>query len=296
MKSLKYNNGNCSVSIDEFGTRVIEFEDEMKLEYPLNIDIRVSTQCSFGQREDGSYVLCSFCHEEAKVNGSECDYSALEAKLEGMPRGIELAIGSNNLTDNLIEFLTWCKAKGFICNLTVNQGHLKRDVFKLLHCIKLDLIKGLGISYRSGLNWSVPLELLEYENTVFHVIMGIDTIEEVLSLHDKGVRKILVLGEKDFGANIGKVNIDSLNHQQWRWWILKCTELFDVVSFDNLSLQQLKMKRFFKDKDWNTFYQGEHSFYINAVDQTLSRSSRSSEKYKWDEFTLKEYFKFIENG
>ena len=49
-----YKNGNATVTIEKDGTRIIEFVDELNLEYPLNIDIRVSTQCSFGQKADGS--------------------------------------------------------------------------------------------------------------------------------------------------------------------------------------------------------------------------------------------------
>jgi len=293
MQLVKYNNGNCSITIDNVGTRIIEFEGSMKLDHPLNIDIRVSNQCSFGQRDNGSYVLCSFCHESAKVNGLECDYTALKAKLKGIPPGIELAIGCNKLTHNLMFFLFWCKIKGFICNLTVNQGHIKRDIFDILKCIDMDLIKGLGISYRSSLTWNVPNEILNYENTVFHVIMGIDTINDVIELHNKGVKKLLILGEKDFGANTGQVDIDSLNHQQWKWWINHCIKTFDITSFDNLALEQLKLRRLFSDDNWNKFYQGEHSFYINAVEQTFSRSSRSKEKYNWNDYTISEYFKSI---
>lgn len=43
---IRYKNGNSSIVLKRDGTRVIEFEDELKLEYPLNLDIRVSTECS----------------------------------------------------------------------------------------------------------------------------------------------------------------------------------------------------------------------------------------------------------
>ena len=45
---MRYKNGNASVEILENGTRIVEYEDSLNLDYPLNIDIRVSTQCSFG--------------------------------------------------------------------------------------------------------------------------------------------------------------------------------------------------------------------------------------------------------
>jgi hypothetical protein len=66
---------------------------------------------------------------------------------------------------------------------------------------------------------------------------------------------------------------------------------FDVVSFDNLALEQLKINRFFTDENWSIFNNGEHSFYINAVDGYFSPSSRNPDKTDWNDITIKEYFK-----
>ena len=289
-----YQNGNTYIELFDDGTRTIQFDDNIKLDYPLNIDIRVQTKCSFGYDPVNDKTFCGFCHESARVDGVECDYTELSRVLEGLPRGIELAIGSNELTDNLYQFLITCKLNGFICNLTVNQGHLKRDLDKLNQVIGLGLIKGLGVSYRDSLKWNVPQEILDYPNTVFHTIVGIDNFQSVLDLKEKGVRKILVLGEKDFGYNKGKVDVNNQSHKQWFWWILKMFDKFDVVSFDNLALQQLSMRRNLTTDGWDSFYQGEHSFYINAVDGYFSPSSRNSDKTEWKKTTVKEYFKSLQ--
>ena len=288
-----YKNGNATVTIEKDGTRIIEFEDELNLEYPLNIDIRVSTQCSFGQKADGSPGLCTFCHESAKVNGQECDFENLKLILEGLPKGIELAIGCNLYTDGLHEFLKWCKEQDYICNLTVNQGHINRDLNKLKEGIHLGLIKGLGISYRNRFKFNIPEDLLNYENMVLHVIAGIDSIEDIMTLADKGVKKILILGEKNFGFNEGKVDLQTYKHKHWRWYLRKLFDLFDVVSFDNLALEQLNPSRFLQEEDYNTFYQGEHSLYINAVEKYFSPSSRSNTKVSTDSCTVVEFFKNI---
>jgi len=291
----KYNNGNAVISIDTDGSRVIEYENTLSLDYPLNIDIRVSTQCSFGQRPDGTYVLCNFCHESAKTDGKECDYDGLRDKLTGLPKGIELAIGANQFTSGLYEFILWCSLQDYVVNLTVNQGHLKRDSEGLRHAIECGFIKGLGVSYRSSLKWDVPQFILDYENTVFHVIAGIDSFHEVESLAEKGVKKILVLGEKDFGFNHGKVDLTTRTHKEWLWWVRNMFNVFDVVSFDNLALEQLKINRFFTDKNWGVFNQGEHSFYINAVDKYFAPSSRNPIKSNWDICSVPEYFKLLKN-
>jgi hypothetical protein len=293
-KLSTYNNGNAVVEIFDDGTRVITTPDSsFNFDYPLNIDIRVSTKCSFGRNPDTGKGFCGFCHESSTTNGVECDYKALMNKLEGLPKGIELAVGCNELTPDLYEFILWCSLQSYIVNLTVNQGHIMRDFYALKHLVENGFIKGLGVSYRSSLNFIVPEFILEYPNTVFHVIAGIDTFDDVLALKDKGVKKILILGEKDFGYNEGKVDLDSNSHIQWYWWVKKLFDAFDVVSFDNLALEQLNIKRFLTDEQWEVFNQGEHSFYINAVDQTFSASSRSSLKMPWGEFTVQEFYKLL---
>lgn len=286
---MKYKNGNAEVELFEDGTRTIEFNGELNLDFPLNIDIRVSTSCSFADN-----ICKDFCHESAVRKGKDADYIELKSRLQYLPKGIEFAIGCNAFTPDLVWFLKWCDYSEYICNLTINQGHIKRDLTSLKWGINFGFIKGLGISYRSSLKWDIPNEILNYKNTVFHVIMGIDSIEEVKELAKKGVKKILVLGEKDFGYNSSKVNLDSRKHKEWRWWIKDLQSLFDVVSFDNLALQQLEMKRFFSQEQWNRFYQGEHSFYIDAVNQTFSPSSRSSNKTDWNTISIQQYFKQLE--
>jgi len=293
MTTINYTNGNASIVLENNGSRTIEYENSLELEYPLNIDIRVSTECSFGLNLKTNKAFCSFCHESAVTNGKECDYNSLKAKLIGLPKGIELAIGCNNLTENLLEFLKWSFDKGFVCNLTINQGHILRDSDKLLYAISENWIKGLGISYRKDLVWKVPQKILDYPNSVFHVISGIDDYQDVESLSLKGVKKILILGEKDFGFNSGKVNINSKQHKEWFWKVYELFSKFNVVSFDNLAIEQLKIKRFFNDSNWKIFNQGEYSFYINAVDQYFSPSSRNPEKTHFNNSTIKDYFKQI---
>lgn len=283
----KYKNGNALITISEDGTREIEFSGKLELDFPLNLDIRVSTTCSFADN-----ICKGFCHERAVRKGFNCDFIALQEILSPLPKGIELAIGSNEMTEDLMAFVNWCNQRDYICNITANQGHLIRDFNNLSKVLFEDnSVKGLGISYREKLKWNIPKTLLDYPNTVFHVIAGIDRIENILSLKDKGVRKVLVLGEKDFGYNEGKVNLKSQNHKEWFWWIGKLFDTFEVVSFDNLALEQLNIKRFFTNNDWNTFNQGEHSFYINAVEQYFSPSSRSNYKRGWNKLSIRDYFK-----
>lgn len=207
-----------------------------------------------------------------------------------MPSGIELAIGGNEITSDLFAFLCWCNKRGYICNLTINQGHIHRDKERIQESIRLNVVQGLGISYRSELSWKIPDWVLNYENTVFHVIAGIDSVRDILTLADREVKKVLVLGEKNFGFNGGRVDLKSQSHKEWYWNVRKLFDVFDVVSFDNLALEQLNIKRFFPDEKWEEFNQGEYSFYINVVDGYFAPSSRSNEKTDWNLINIKNYF------
>lgn len=291
----RYQNGNATVTIFSDGSRTVEFEDNLKLEYPLNIDIRVSERCAFGLNPDTGKSICTFCHESAKTNGNDANLDDLKKILEGLPSGIELAVGANQITDALVNFLEFCKSQGYIVNLTVNQGHLKRDYELIKYLINSSYVKGLGISYRQGYA-DINQSLLDYDNTVVHVIAGIDTINEVKELAAKGVRKILILGEKDFGFNSGKVDTTSVTHRKWRQGVHELFKMFDIVSFDNLAVEQLYVKRFFNETLWKQFYQGEHSFYINAVTQTFSRSSRHPIVTPWSRTNIVDYFQSIDSN
>jgi len=287
---INVKNGNATINIFNDGTRIIKFKHKLSLDYPLNIDIRVSTFCSLGYNKKTGKSICSFCHESATTNGIECDYDLLKQKLEPLPFGIELAIGVNKISQNLIEFLNWCKNKGFICNVTINQLHINSYQKHIEKLITEDLIKGLGVSYRNNII-NVPESIKQYENTVLHVINGIDSINEVIELRNTlGIKKILILGEKDFGFNKGNVDLESRKHREWFWWVSKLFNIYEIVSFDNLALEQLNIKRFFDQKNWDKFYQMENSLYINAVDGYLSPSSRSYEKVSWNDITIKDFF------
>lgn len=294
LKIVEYQNGNSTVELFDDGTRIIKFEGNLKLDYPLNLDIRVSTACSLGYNPKTNKATCEFCHESARTDGVECDYEELKKILKGLPKGIELAIGGNKLTPGLTDFLLWSKKQGYVNNLTVNHLHINRNEFLLKMYLLEGIIKGLGISYRKGFPINFDEFFIKHPNVVLHVIAGIDNVDEVVSLP---FEKILVLGYKTFGYGIEYFN-DGVKKgiEEWVWYVKKVIDNKRVVSFDNLALEQLKIKRFLTEKKWNEFYQGEHSFYINAVDQYFSPSSRNPIKVDWKETNIKEYFKQLENG
>lgn len=293
----KYQNGNCTISLYADGTRIIESgDDTLELEYPLNIDIRISNRCAFGRNSKTNTAVCSFCHESATTDGETLNRQRLDNlinKLQELPAGVEIALGINGLDElNLIEeFLMFCYNHGLIVNITVNQGIIRKIESIIKTWIESSKIYGLGISYRSCMKSLDCLDLLRYPNTVVHCIAGIDEIEQIIQLSNIGVKKILVLGEKNFGFNFGKVKLTSTCHRDWYTKLPFLFKYFNIVSFDNLALEQLNVRRCVKD--WETFYQHEYSFYINAVDGYFAPSSRSNDIISFVDTNIKDYFKQI---
>lgn len=288
-----YRNGNADIELFIDGTRKITYPDEgLHLDWPLNIDIRLSNRCQFGMNPKTGKAVCSFCHESATTNGDSGNLGELLKVLEGIPDGVEIAFGVNFLPQGFEDFL---KASGRVHNITLNQGFLAnlRHVEEVRRLQSLGLVYGVGVSYRRGYQHFLP-DL--GENRILHVIAGIDSFNEVLYLRRRGVKKLLVLGEKDFGFNVGKVDLQSPRHREWFYRVSELFRAFDVVSFDNLALEQLQVSRFFDKEKWEVTYQGEHSIYINAVTRTFHPSSRSSQSVSWDETTLQDFFKATEEN
>lgn len=296
---MKYRNGNASVWLDlQDGTRIIEYPDNepLTLDTPLNIDIRVSTQCPYGYNAETKQSTCAFCHESALVSGVECHYGVLQKVLTDakLPRGTEIALGVNEVTDSLVYFVKYLYFLGLVVNITMNERYILEYGDTRLKQL-LPYVFGLGISYRSLQGClSLPDWIANYPHTVIHVINGIDDFDDVKELGVK-YRKLLILGEKDFGFNRGKVDLNTKQHKQWKANVMQLTKIFDIVSFDNLGLQQLEIRGKITDEEYKSFYQGEHSMYINAVEQYFAPSSRTRNHIKrFGETDLRSYFKYCE--
>jgi hypothetical protein len=295
MLTHHYQNGNADIRLYNDGTRIIEYEGCLNLRYPLNIDIRVSERCAFGMNKTTGKAICNFCHESATTDGADANLEDLLELLKDLPAGIELAVGANQVSLPLLDFCHTCNKMGLVVNLTVNQGLIHRYLDRINEALRLGSVSGLGISYRKGMA-DIPSELVAYPNTVVHVIAGIDDVDDIKDLHVRGIKKILVLGEKDFGFNMGRVDLGSPSHLKWYRKVHELFRLFDIVSFDNLALEQLNIKRFVKD--WETLYQGEYSIYINAVERYYAPSSRSSDITAYNEGrpSIREYFSALFPG
>lgn len=267
----KYKNGNATIEIYDDGTRIIEFPDEegLKLDYPLSIDLCITNYCTRG---------CLWCYNNSNSLGKHADLMNLKF-VETAPAGMEIAIGGGSATTHpdLIPFLEKLKAHGLVANLTVNQGELIDNMQLINDLIENELIHGLGVSFTE------PQDLIyknmEQPNMVVHLIAGVHG-KEVLDYLSQFNLKILILGYKNIGRGYYyKDAMDGEVEKKIEWLKEHIEEYFDkfeCVSFDNNALIQLDIKNKLPENEWNSFYQGgdgEVSFYIDAVNQKIGKSS-----------------------
>lgn len=288
----KYKNGNYDIVILKDGTKIrMTNDDEFIPEFPESIDVKITSKC------DGN---CSFCYENCTPAGEHGDI--LNAKwVDSLHSGTELALNGNDMSHpDLIPFLEKLKSMHVIANLTVNQKHFEKHFNTLKDLSDRGLVHGLGISLVNPTDdfiWSVK----QIPNTVIHTINGILTKEQVEKLSDKDL-KILILGYKrlERGINYLQIYGDRVaENQMWLHDNLKdMMNHFKVVSFDNLALEQLTVRRLLTDEEWEQFFMGDDSqftYYIDAVDNTFSRSSLTSREYRYpiDDKTVNEMFEII---
>lgn len=283
----KYQNGNTFVTLMSDGSKIREYEDTPFIVFPESIDVKITNYCDMG---------CSYCHESSTIKGLHGDLNKLLEVIEPLPRGVELAIGGGNPLShpNLVEFLQILKDRGLIANITVNQGHLKTYQDLLLYLIKEDLVKGVGISIvNNNFNYIKPL-LEVTNNIVYHVIAGVNEIEVINKLIPLSKEcKVLILGYKVFGFGVQFYSDSTLSNL--KHWYKSLYRYFNncTLSFDNLAIEQLKVKRLLTKEAWNSFYMGDdftYTMYIDAVNQEYAPTSRSKQRVSFHQNTLIEFF------
>ena len=222
-------------------------------------------------------ILVSNCHEGSSINGKFGDILN-EKFIDTLHPYQEIAIGGGDATSHpdLIPFLEKLKKQKVIANMTVNQIHFEQKQDLIRELVDKQLIYGIGVSLVKATDNFINL-IKQYKNAVIHVINGIVTKEEMKKLSDNGL-KVLILGYKDLrrGAEFkGSHNDIIANNQKWLYDNIDNLS-FEIVSFDNLAIDQLNMRRFFTQKQWDEMYMGEEgtsTFYIDLVERKFAESS-----------------------
>lgn len=300
----QYQNGNYSVTILSDGTKIRENNlDFFDAEFPESMDIKITNVCDMG---------CPMCHEDSRPDGKHGDILNLPF-LDSLHEFTELAIGGGNPLSHpdFIPFLHLLKERKLIANVTVNEVHFMKNIPLLLELAEQGLIYGLGVSYTGGdreNTYRFADEVSKFPNAVIHIINGIVSMEQIswLSERNRGL-KILILGYKDFrrGADhhvkVGQI-VDNKMKDMYEY-LPKIIEnaWFKAVSFDNLAISQLDVKRLMSEEDWEVFYMGDDgrdgelssaSMYVDAVVGQFAKNSCSTERFSVTDNII-EMFQFL---
>lgn len=295
MKLLaKYKNGNVTVTRWDDGTTVRHTDDdEFRPMFAENCDVKITDKCDGG---------CQFCYEGCTVNGKHGDIMN-DKFINSLHPYTELALNGNDLSHpDLVPFLSRLKEKKVIANLTVNQIHFERHYNFIKELLDKKLIWGLGISLREPTDAFIRL-VKEIPNAVIHTINGILTENDLdrLANHDL---KILILGYKTTGRgleyrsnNLGEL-MKNTTYLGLMLPVIVKDNWFKVISFDNLAIHQLNVKRLMSEEEWNNFYMGDDgtfTFYIDLVNQTFSKSSviAKAKSLPINGMTIDEMFKVV---
>lgn len=276
MKKLaEYINGNTVVTLYEDGTKVMfTKDDDFELEFPTNMDIKITNNCPIG---------CTFCHENSKPGGKHAPLANFKF-IKSLVPGTEVALGGGALTTHpqLKEILTKFKKQGVITNVTVHIQEVMKCADMLAEYQKEGLIHGIGVSMSAHeVTEQEKTELKKLNNVVFHVINGVFDIgyfSHLAKAIDKP--KLLILGYKDFRRGHQYLNKQSkaihVRQEATKKYIKEIADIFDVVSFDNLALEQLDIKNQVSKEEWEQGWQGEEgsiTMYIDAVKGVFAQNS-----------------------
>lgn len=291
----KYQNGNYTVKIFEDGTKIRELEaGNFNPEFAENIDLKITNRCTGAN--------CPFCHEGSGPCGKHSDILN-EKFIHTLKPYQEIAVGGGNIFEHpdLFSFLHLLKSKNVIANITVNQKHFEDKQELIEQLVNEKLIYGLGVSLVNPNEKFIHL-IRKYPNAVVHIINGLLTKEDMESLADNDL-KILILGYKTIrrGELYLKQEMDTIQRQKkWLYQNLKYYfEKFNTISFDNLAIEQLDVKRFLSEEEWNQFYMGDDAsftYYIDAVERKFAKSSTAPFQERFDlEDDVVEMFQKIKN-
>ena len=318
-----YINGNYVVNINHLGQRTkraLRIGEELVPAFPDSIDLKITNKCSRG---------CPFCHENSTPTGKILNLEKTIEKLEQLPKvGIELAIGGGNVfecPEETAELITWANGRGFNPRITVRYEDLEehqdyisrikrfeektvpeawRKILTVVNTIGISVDKHVEFPEIEG--YSLSRGTPTPDNIVWHVIIGITSLEEVIKMlkDDTYYRNILFLGLKQFGR-AKDYNIPDLT--EWKKEITSCIyrlrKYYDgrrrkTISFDNLALKQLNIKEVLTPDEWETMYQGQDfssSMYVDAVEGMLAPNSTSTNRTSWDEIGIVDYFNKYHN-
>lgn len=273
----EYTNGNYTITIFDDGTKIRETIDpdatSFVAAFPECMDVKITNKCDKG---------CAYCHENSTPTGQHGDIMN-ETFIDTLRPYTELALGGGNVLEHpdLESFLIKLRQRSIIANITVNQDHFIQQEAFIKRLMDEKLVYGVGVSVTT-LTESLLNRFTGYPNIVLHIINGVIPMEDLRKMYDRNL-KVLILGYKHFrrGVQFYDANVESRMAQMFEE-LPVAVKHFAVMSFDNLALEQLSVRRLLSQQEWNNFYMGDDgkfTMYIDMVERQFARCSVATQRY-----------------
>jgi hypothetical protein len=270
-----YKNGNYKVLIADDGTKIrYNNVDHFEPEFPESIDCKISNRCDRG---------CPMCHEQSCPNGALADLN--HPLFESLQPYTELALGGGNILEHpsLLPFLNHMRAKKVICNITLHLDHFIENASRIKLWHDIGLVHGVGVSVNTVPTERQMMILCSHSDIVVHCIAGIVPMEALQKMSNRGL-KLLILGYKNYGRGkeYQKLHPEiEKNIAELAAMLPELRQSFNVISFDNLAIEQLGVSNLVSKEEWDTNYMGndgEFTMYLDMVKEEYAKSSTSDRK------------------
>lgn len=291
---VDYANGNYHVwlSLDD-GTKIRHCDGgAYRASFPESMDIKITNACDRG---------CPQCHEGSCPDGKHAHLD--QPFVDTLHPYQEIAVGGGNVLSHpdLEGFLARLRDKGCIPSITVNQRHFMDEFDRVRDLVDAGLVFGVGVSLDDATQPGFVERLREIPSAVIHTIVGILSPDDVKALAFKGL-KVLLLGYKEIrrGATyMGSERNRCIAERNRRWLAANLSNMmsaFDVLSFDNLALTQLPVRKTVGEDVWRELYMGDdgrHTFFIDMVEGEYARSSVSMDRHAIGSSSVDDMFSVV---
>lgn len=258
-----HRNGNAKITILDDKSRVVQFENKLELEYPLNIFIDGIDLYLKGSRD---YID---------------QFLTLKNKVRDLPKGTEINLSISLINKNLIGFIYWLNLKGFICNLTISQSYVESISDKLIEFMEEKVIRDLHI-VPNDINTinDLPETLIYYRSTFIDLYIGKNSYKELELLDVSNI--------KCFGYS-NEIDVDKVSLGRW---INNSEELLrrGNIEFDDLAIDQLNLESHFDRVSWSYLTRVKDSVYIDISDKSYSSSKFDKDKIPWVDKSIQDYY------
>ena len=246
--------------------------------YPEAMDVKITDKC---------FAMCPFCYEGSTPDGKHADIKNVLRFIMSIKGKVgEIAIGGGNpLLYPYLEDILSVSVPDVGVNITARDV----DWIEFLDAEKMGdrYITQIGF----GVSVTTPKKAVEFykklidinfgNNTpqvVYHVINGVHSTRTVKKLIEKHYDVtstapiVLILGFKRSGRGASfeprrPINIEELMQEKV------------ILQFDDLALEQLKVKDMVSDDYWALMYQGkdgDYTMFVDLVEMKFAKNSYNS--------------------